>query len=410
MQSVRVGLLGLVVTIFCLVPLAGALAQIPGSSGSGSSAPPSSVQVFMPNGGMPTHSLLMTVGSDEGRTETVFTDSKGIYSMRTPTAKAVNYSVTIKGDDQTFETTTLAFRIEKNSPGRFMVFLKPIASPKLPVNGVVDAATLESNIPSKAHAAYQRGMDLVGKGQLEGAIPSLQEAIRIYPDYLKARNDLGVVFMKLNRLDEAAATFRQATEINKRFFHPRMNLGIVLTQQHKYKEALDVLEPLYEENHGMLEVRLAYARALEGAGQLPEAEKIYRSTLESKNLPAATQADMHFCLGVLLNRQRRFGEAVTELQKAIALNDAANSHLQLGAALMLLQQPNAAEHELLRAYELGGQSAGAAQLLLGNLYYTQQRFSDAQHAFEQYLKDVPSAPNAPQVTRVIADIKSKSRN
>ncbi len=364
----------------------------------------------MPNGGMPTHSLLMTVVSDEGRTETVFTDSKGIYAMRTPTARAVNYTVTLKGDDQTFETTTLIFRIEKNSPARFIVFLKAIASAKLPVNGVVDATTLESNVPSKAHAAYQRAMESIGKGQLEIAIPSLQEAIRIYPEYVRARNDLGVVFMKLNRLDEAAATFRQATEINKRFFHPRMNLGIVLTQQHKYKEALDVLEPLYEENHGMLEVRLAYARALEGSGQLSNAEKVYRSTLDSKNLPPATQADMHFCLGVLLNRQRRFGEAVTELQKAIALNDAANSHLQLGAALMLLQQPSAAEHELLRAYELGGQSAGAAQLLLGNIYYAQQRFSDAQRAFEQYLKDVPSAPNAPQVTKVIADLKSKSKN
>ncbi|TMP95558.1 MAG: tetratricopeptide repeat protein [Verrucomicrobia bacterium] len=195
--------------------------------------------------------------------------------------------------------------------------------------------------------------------------------------------------MKLSRLDDAAATFRQAYEINKRFFHPRLNLGLVLTQQDKYKEALDILEPLYEENHGMMEVRLAYARALEGAGQLSDAEKIYRSTLESKNLSPATQADMRFCLGVILNRQRRFGEAV---------------------ALMLLRQPAAAERELLRAYQLGGQSAGAAQLLLGNIYYAQQRFGDAQKALEQYLKDVPSAPNAPQVAKVIADLKTRSKN
>jgi Flp pilus assembly protein TadD len=400
MRRVRFGLRGLVLAIFCLVPLVSALAQ----------APPSSVQLFMPNGGVPGRALMMTVVSDDGRTDLVFTDSKGIYSMRTPTTGAVNYTVTIKGDDQTFETTSTRFRIERNSPGRFFVFLKAFAAAKLPVNGVVDAGTLESNVPSKAHAAYQRALEFIGKRQFESAIGSLQEAISLYPEYVRARNDLGVVFMKLNRLDEAAATFRQASEINKRFFHPRLNLGIVLTQQRKYKEALDILEPLYEENHGMLEVRLAYARALEGAGQLSDAEKIYRSTLESKTLPPATQADMHFCLGVVLNRQRKFGNAVTELQKAIAINDAANSHLQLGAALMLLEQPNAAEHELLRAYELGGQSAGAAQLLLGNIYYAQQRFSDAQRALEQYLKDVPAAANAPQITRVIADLKTRSKN
>ena len=400
MRRVRLGLRGLVLAIFCLVPLGSALAQ----------APPSSVQIFMPNGGMPSRALLMTLVSDDGRTDLVFTDSRGIFSIRTPTSGSVSYTVTIKGDDQTFETTTSRFRMEKNSPGRYFVFLRPIAAAKPPVNGVVDAANLESNVPSKAHAAYQRAMEFIGKGQLESAIGSLQEAIRLYPEYVRARNDLGVVFMKLNRLDEAAATFRHASDINKRFFHPRLNLGIVLTNQGKYKEALDILEPLYEENHGMLEVRLAYARALEGAGQLSDAEKIYRSTLGSKNLPPATQADMHFCLGVLLNRQRRFGDAVTELQEAIAIDDAANSHLQLGAALMLLQQPNAAEHELLRAYELGGQSAGAAQLLLGNIYYVQQRFGDAQRALEQYLKDVPSAPNAPQVARLIADLKTKSKN
>src|SRR5882672_8551731 len=399
MRRVGLALRGLVLAIFCLVSFGSALAQIP-----------SSVQIFMPNGGLPPAAIMMTLVSDDGRIATVFTDSKGVYSIRTPN-QTVYYTATIKGDGLTYETTTARFRLERNSPGRSIIFLKPIAvAAKPPVNGVLDAATLESNVPAKARAAYQRALEFIGKGQLESAIPSLQEAIRLFPEYVRARNDLGVVFMKLSRLDDAAAAFRQAYEINKRFFHPRLNLGLVLTQQHKYKEALDILEPLYEENHGMLEVRLAYARALEGAGQLSDAEKIYRSTLESKNLSPATQADMHFCLGVVLNRQRKFGAAVTELQKAIAIDDTANSHLQLGAALMLLEQPSAAEHELLRAYELGGQSAGAAQLLLGNLYYAQQRFSDAQRALEQYLKDVPSAPNAPQITRVIADLKTRSKN
>lgn len=398
MRRVGFGLRGLVLAIFCLVPLGSALAQIP-----------SSVQVFLPNGGLPSAAIMMTLVADDGRTDTVFTDSKGVFSIRTP-AKSVYYTATIKGDGQTYETTITRFRLS-NSPERTVIFLKPIAAAAKPiVNGVLDVANIESNVPSKARAAYQRAMDFIGRGQLESAVGSLQEAISLFPEYIRARNDLGVVYMKLNRLDEAAATFRQASEINKRFFHPRLNLGMVLTQQRKYKEALDILEPLYEENHGMLEVRLAYARALEGAGQLADAEKIYRSTLDSKNLPPATQADMHFCLGVILNRERRFGDAVTELQKAIAIDDAANSHMQLGAALMLLQQPAAAEHELLRAYELGGQSAGAAQLLLGNIYYGQQKFGDAQRALEQYLKDVPSAPNAPQVARVIADLKTRSKN
>jgi Flp pilus assembly protein TadD len=388
--------------VLCLVPSGGALAQ----------TPPSSIQIFMPNGGMPSRAIFMTlVRDDDGRIEDVLTDSKGIYSMRTPTAQSMNYTITIKGDDRTFDTTTARFRLDRSNPARIPIFLKPLTAAKPPVNGVLDVASFEGNVPSKARSAYRQAMELITKGQFESAIDSLHEAISLYPEYVRARNDLGVVFLKLNRLDEAAATFRQAININQRFFHPRMNLGIVLTKQGKYREALEILEPLYQENHGMLEVRLAYAKALTGAGELSGAEKVYRSTLSSKNLPPMTQAELHFRLGSLLNREAKFTDAVAELEKAIALNqNDANSHFELGAALLQMQQLERSESELLRAYQLAQNSAGGAQLLLGQIYYTQRRFAEAQRAFEQYLKDVPSAPNAQQVARLIADLKSKSKN
>jgi tetratricopeptide (TPR) repeat protein len=275
---------------------------------------------------------------------------------------------------------------------------------------VLDVASLESNVPEKARAAYKRALDSINEGRFENAIFSLKEAINEYPEYVRALNDLGVVFMKLGRLDESAATLRQAIRISNRFFYSRMNLGIVLNRQGKYNEAVEVLGQLYSENRGMLEVRLAYVKALEGAGKLLDAEKLYRSTLEATSISPDARADLQFYLGVVLNREGKYAEAVVELEKALALDEAANSHLQLGGALMQLQDLARAERELLRAYELGGRAAGAAQLLLGNIYYGQQRFGEAQRAFEQYLKDVPSAPNAPQVTRVIADLKTRSKN
>jgi regulator of sirC expression with transglutaminase-like and TPR domain len=55
---------------------------------------------------------------------------------------------------------------------------------------------------------------------------------------------------------------------------------------------------------------------------------------------------------------------------------------------------------------LGGKSVGTAQLLLGQLYYNQQKYEPALRAFEQFLADVPSAPNAAQVRQVIEQIKA----
>jgi Flp pilus assembly protein TadD len=401
MRSVSLGLYGFTLAFVCLVSSGNAFAQ----------APPSSLQVMMPNGGSPSRPIRLTLLRDnDGFRDTVFTDEKGIFLIATPKTQTLNYTVTIESDRQNYDTTVARFRLDRNIPGRTTIFLKPLTVEKRTTDTILDAANFEGSVPAKAHAAYKRAMDAIGNGQFESAISNLQQATAIYPQYVRAFNDLGVVFMKLNRLDEAAATFKKAIDIDKRFFHPHMNLGIVLTKQGKYREAADILEPLYNENRGMMEVRLAYAKALEGAGELPESEKVYSATLTSKNLPPATQADLHLRLGVVLNREGKFADAITELEKATALEDGASSHLQLGFALMQAQQPARAERELLRAYQIAGQAAGAAQLMLGHIYYSQHRLGEAQRAFEQYLKDVPSAPNASEIAKQIADLKTASKN
>ena len=247
---------------------------------------PSSVQVFLPNGGgPPSRSLRLTLVRDDGYVDVVFTDSNGKFKIRTPrTGTAAYYTVTVETDNQTFATTTTTFKVEPNNPNETIIFLRPLTTDKRAVIDVIDATNFEGSVPAKARAAYKHGMDFLNEGKMESAITSLQEAINLYPQYVRAMNDLGVIFLKLNRLEEAGDWFRRATEISKRFFHPRMNLGIVLNRQGKFREALEVLEPLYHENPRMLEIRLAYGRALEGAGELGTAEKLYRSTLTSKSL------------------------------------------------------------------------------------------------------------------------------
>jgi Flp pilus assembly protein TadD len=373
--------------------------------------PPSVVQVFMPGGGAPPGVLRLNLVRDNGFMDTVYTDSKGRFEIPTPARETVNYTVTIESDKLTYDTTNARLTIQGTQPAYLTIFLKPLTPEKMPVNEVLDVTNFEKNVPKKASAAYKKAMELVSTGKIENAISGLQEAISLYPEYVRAYSDLGVIFMKLDRLDEAASSFRKATEISKRFFYPRMNLGLVLNRQEKFKEALEILAPLYEENHGMLEVRLAYANALSGAGEIVAAEKIYLPILQLKELPPATQATVLFKVGFGLNRQRKFAEAVAAFDKSIALNPGmANAHMHLGGALMQLRQDERAERELLKAYELGGGSVAGAQLLLGHLYVSLNKLPQAQKAFEQYLKDLPSAPNAAQVTQMIASLKAAPKN
>jgi Flp pilus assembly protein TadD len=370
---------------------------------------PSVIQVFMPNGGMPSQVIRFTLVREDGVTDTVFTDSKGRYQVRTSGNQSFRYTLTIDGDKQFFDTTTQSFTIHRNTPNFITIFLKPLTGEKLPPGSVLDVTNFEGNVSPIARSAYRQATDAIQRDDLDQAIRDLQRAIDADAKYVRAVNDLGVIYLRLNRLAEAESTFRRAIEMSKRFFHPRMNLGLALNRQRKYKEAIEVLGPLYDESHGMLEVRLAYANALMGNGDLAKAEEIYRSELQSQKLPALIRASTHFRLGVVLSRLGKFAEAVTELEKSIALNpDAANSHLQLGGALMQLKQLDRAERELLRAYELAGSAAVGAQFLLGQIYYSQGNYRQAERAFEQYLKDLPSAPNASQVSKVIAELRARN--
>lgn len=381
------------------------------SIGLAQSLPPTTIQVFMPGGATPPAPVRIRMVRDDGATDTVFTDQRGRYDMPTPSREILNYTVTVDGDKQNYETTTATLSLRPREPGYLSIFLRPLAAAKKPVNEVLDVTNFEKNLPKKAAAAYSKAMESLTAGKVESAISGLQEAISIYPEYVKAYSDLGVVYMKLDRLDEAASAFRKATEISKRFLYPRMNLGLVLNKQAKFKEALEVLGPLYEENNGMLEVRLAYANALSGAGDVVAAERVYLPILQLKDVNQETKALVHFKVGFGLNRQRKFAEAVAEFDKAIALNpDMPNAHMYLGGALMQVQQNERAEQALLKAYELGGAGNAGAQLLLGHLYYSQKKIPEATKAFEQYLKDLPQAPNAKQVTEIIASLKAAPKN
>jgi Flp pilus assembly protein TadD len=114
---------------------------------------------------------------------------------------------------------------------------------------------------------------------------------------------------------------------------------------------------------------------------------------------------------VLLNRQDRFDEAAAELKKAVTINDtAANAHLLLGATLLQLNRLDDAEKSLLRSYDLAGAGAGTAQMFLGQLYLMQQKPAAALKAFEQYLKDIPTAANAVQIKAEIEKLRAATKN
>ncbi|HXI89727.1 MAG TPA: tetratricopeptide repeat protein [Blastocatellia bacterium] len=374
---------------------------------AGAQASPS-IQFFMPDGSLPNRELRFTLVTDAGRIETYFTDSKGKFLLtRSLGFKSdAEYRVTIIGDGTSFDTTTQTFK-EYSAVFYVTVYLNPLRSKPVPPAKVVDLAEFDVKVPEEAKQVYAEAMRAFKEGQRDEAIRGLEHALTIYPDYFRALNDLGVIYMKMNRLDDAARVFERATKIAPRAYHPRLNLGVILTRRGKYKEAVALLDALYRENQSISEVRVALADALIALNRLDEAEPHLRTALLDSNLGRGAAGDAHYRLGLLLNKKEKYEAAAVELsQAAEAIPDSARTHLQLGGALLQLRRLADAERELTTAYRLGGPQLGGAQLMLGQIYFMEKKYVNALTSFEQYLTDVPQAPNAVEVRGVIERLRT----
>ena len=366
-----------------------------------------SIQFFLPDGSLPPREVRFTMAIDNGRIETFFTDSKGKFLLTRLLGLKPDseYRITVIGDGASFDTTTYSFK--EYGVYYIPIYLKPLKSRATPPAKMVDLAEFDLQVPNEAKQAYAAAMSAFREGQRDEAIHGLERALAIYPDYFRALNDLGVIYVKMERLDDAWQMFERASKIAPRVYYPRLNLGIIQTRKGKYKEAAAQLEQLYKENQSISEVRVALADVLIALDRLDEAEPHLRAALHDSRLDRSSAGNAHYLLGLLLNKKHKYEAAVTELSTANEqIPGAPRIHLQLGGALLQMNRLDDAERELVEAHRLGGTQMGGAQLMLGQVYFLQRKYESAKRAFEQYLAEVPGAPMAAQVQELIARINS----
>lgn len=111
--------------------------------------------------------------------------------------------------------------------------------------------------------------------------------------------------------------------------------------------------------------------------------------------------------GMLLVTVKRFEEAELVLRKVVAIkNDSAVGHYFLGQALANLGKFDEAKRELSTAVKLGGEQMKEAHRILAIIYNAEGDKKRAATELETYLKLYPTAPDAEQLKKVIAQWKS----
>jgi tetratricopeptide (TPR) repeat protein len=228
----------------------------------------------------------------------------------------------------------------------------------LPTRGAAGAEA-----PGNAVAHYHRGVELRGRGRLDGAIAEYRKAIELDPTYTQAYVNLGVALHLRGRPSEAAAVYRKAL----------------------------ALEP------GRANALCALGAALRDQGKLDEAVAAYRRALEVDPGHAGT----YNALGAVLHRLHRSGDAAAAYRKALDL-DPRHPAASFNLALLLAEQnkPDEAAAACRQALAVDPRD-GDACLTLGRALQAQGKLDDALAAFRKAASLKPGDGVAPYHAGVV---------
>ena len=238
---------------------------------------------------------------------------------------------------------------------------------------------------------FAEARKLLRQGDLEGALRTVREALKLDPRSTEGLNLLGIICDQQKDYAQAEAAFKQALEISPRSTETHNNLGIGYVA----RKELDLAEQEFESslridprdrtaNYNMGLVRLAEGKPKEAiiylgrvsppdlstqlnlvqayfqTGQTADGSKLAKTLSER----ASNDVRLHFSLGIVLAAEKQYGLAVRELEAADALAPRTFEILHdLGQAYLRNKQPEKAEAVLARALALKPESPETMYLL-----------------------------------------------
>ena len=170
--------------------------------------------------------------------------------------------------------------------------------------------------PNYADAHNNLGAILLKSGRATEAIAEYQAAVRLDPDYPDAHSNLGSALSQIpGRLGDAAAELETAVRLDPENARRRLALGNVLLQMPgRLFEAIGQLETAAKIDPGFSDAHYSLALGLaQIPGRLPDAVAEFKTVLSSRpDDPAA-----HYQLGATLSRMPgKLPEAIQEIETA----------------------------------------------------------------------------------------------
>jgi Tfp pilus assembly protein PilF len=197
-------------------------------------------KVIGPNGNAPNQPVRVSLTYNGRHIYETSTDLAGHFTFTG--LSSGTYQLTVEGDGQTFETTSVSADITAFGAGAQFLTQNIQLRPKqtgAPVRaGVV--SSFKQEVPKAARETLERAKKIADQGKVEMALSLMREAIKIFPDYFDAHLELGNELLQAGQLEDAIKELDRAREINSNDDRVYLSFGLVLMQQKKYPVAVAV--------------------------------------------------------------------------------------------------------------------------------------------------------------------------
>ena len=240
-----------------------------------------------------------------------YTDERGEFEFRDLEGmKTYDLRIEAASEDNPYEVSNEKVDLERNVQNvTIYVRLKGDLGRRGDV--LVAAEDFDGRAPSGARKEYDKAEKSIKSGELPKGIEHLNRSLAIYPDYLMARNELGVVYMRLNQLPDAAGQFQRVLDRQDKYYNARFNLGLVRLQQKMYKQALEELSKAVSIDSSQSSSHLWLGVAMLETGNLPGAAGELARAI---GLGGQGSAAAHYYLAIVHVRRGAVADACRELK------------------------------------------------------------------------------------------------
>jgi len=193
------------------------------------------------------------------------------------------------------------------------------------------------NVPKPALVHYDKAVEQARKGDHTKAIEELKLAIKEYPSFMLAFNELGVQYLNLNQLENADEAFQSALKINPDAVVALINRGIANFMMKRYGEAAPILRKALAKDDQSAVGHYFLGQALANLGRFEEAEKELLASLE---LGKERMKEAHRLLAIIYTSRGAKTQAVAQLEAYLKLAPDTPDAEQLRATIRKLKEPN----------------------------------------------------------------------